>query len=164
MIFLYILIASFLTIFLESFFTAFCGFKMIYLFTLAGFKKVDWKYLLIFTVVTSLILDVVYHYILGTNLLLICIPLLIMWGTSFLVPLENSFPSYIVKFVTFLIFYFASYWIPNLLLEGIWKYITWGVIGGIAVKSIISVLICFAFDVIWLGIRSKQENTKLKLK
>lgn len=161
---LYILIATFITVFLESFFTALCGFKLFYLVTLIFFRKIDWKYIFSFVVISSLILDVVSHYILGTNLLIIIIPLIVMFGISFLIPIENSFPGYVVKFLSFVIYYLLSYLVPNLLLEGIFQTVSWTILGEIILKSIISVGLCFLFDLVWNGIRNKEKSTKLRLK
>ena len=163
MAFLYIIISSLAVIFLESFLIALCNFRIFFLVVLLLFKKINWKYILIFAILTSLILDVVYHYILGTNLLILAIPLLVMLGISLLIPIDNTLPGYVVKLFCIILYYFLVYWIPNLLIMGNFQTITFGIIVGIVLKSIFSLGICVVFDILWGKLRKKETLTKLRL-
>lgn len=160
---LYVLLTSFVVVFLESFFVSFGNFRIFYLLTINLFNKINWKYLLIFSVVTSLILDVIYHYVLGTNLLLVGISLALMLVFSLLIPLGYNLPGYFVKFVCILAYYISAFLIPNLISTGQLVSLTGNIMVGILIKSVISILFCLLFDLLWSRLRSKEDSTKLRL-
>jgi len=159
---LYVLLTCFLTIFLEGFFVALGSFRLFFLLNISLFGKINWKYLLTFSLISSLILDVMYHYVLGTNLLLVAIPLLLMLGISLLVPLEYNLPGYSVRFVCIFVYYLLLSFVPELILTGNWVTITGLMIGGMVLKTAISIICCLAFDLIWSRLRKKEEGTKLR--
>jgi hypothetical protein len=160
---LYALITSFLVITVEGFLVAMGNLRFFYLLNISLFGKVNWKFLLTFSLIGSLILDVVYHYVLGTNLLLVAISLLLMLGISFLIPLENNLPGYSVKFICIFIYYLSVALVPELILTGKWVDITGLMIGGMVLKAAISVLFCVVFDIVWSKLRKKEEGTKIRL-
>lgn len=160
---LYVLLTSLLVVFLESFLVALGNFRLLYLLTISLFNKINWRYLLIFSVATSLVLDVVYHYVLGTNLLLISISLILMLGISLIIPLEYSLPGYVVKFICILIYYISIALIPNLILVGQLGSLTGTMVIGMLIKSVISIVFCVLFDLVWSRLRGREEGTKLRL-
>ncbi len=160
---LYALIISFLVIVLEGFFVALGNLRFFFLLNLSLFGKVNWKFLLTFSLVGSLILDVVYHYVLGTNLLLVAISLLLMLGISLLIPLENNLPGYSVKFVCIFIYYLSVALIPELILTGQWVPLTGLLLGGMVLKAAISIAFCIVFDIVWSRLRKREEGTKIRL-
>jgi hypothetical protein len=159
---LYVLLTSFLTIFLEGFLVALGNFRLFFLLNISLFNKINWKYLLGYSVLSSLILDVIYHYVLGTNLLLVAIPLLLMLGISLVVPLEYNLPGYSVRFVCIFVYYLLVSFVPELILSGDWVSITGIMIGGMVLKAAISVAFCILFDIVWSRLRKKEEGTKLR--
>lgn len=159
---LYVLLTSFLAIFLESFFVALGSFRIFFLLNISLFNKINWKYLLTFSLISSLILDVIYHYVLGTNLLLVAIPLLLMLGISLLVPLEYNLPGYSIRFVCIFVYYLLLSFVPELILTGNWVVITGSMVGGMVLKTSISIICCLVFDLIWSRLRKKEEGTKLR--
>lgn len=160
---LYALIISFLVIVLEGFFVALGNLRFFFLLNLSLFGKVNWKFLLTFSLVGSLILDVVYHYVLGTNLLLVAISLLLMLGISLLIPLENNLPGYSVKFVCIFIYYLSVALIPELILTGQWVPLTGLLLGGMVLKAAISIAFCIVFDIVWSRLRKREEGAKIRL-
>lgn len=162
--FIYVLIGGLLTLFLESFFVALCNFRIFYMIVLVLFKRIDWRYLLIFTFLTSLVSDVVYHYVFGTSLLTITLPLLLIWGTSFLIPIDNTLPGYVVKFVSFVLYYFLQYVIPSLFSTGVFAHISLVAWAFILLKSVISLGVCIIVDIVTKRIRKKEESGKLILR
>jgi len=100
--------------------------------------------------------------VLGTNLLMVAVPLLIMLLISLIVPLENSLPGYSVKFVCIFLYYLFVSFVPNLILTGQGTVITGVMLGGMVLKAAISVLFCVVFDVVWSRLRKKEEGTKLR--
>jgi len=159
---LYVLLTCFLAIFLESFFVALGNLRFVFLLNMSLFNKINWKYLLIFSVLSSVILDVIYHYVLGTNLLLVAISLLLMLGVSLLVPLEYNLPGYSVKFVCIFIYYLLLAFVPTLISTGNWVTITGPMIGGMVLKALISIAFCIIFDLVWSRLRKREEGTKLR--
>ncbi|MBU1119699.1 hypothetical protein KKA50_00660 [Patescibacteria group bacterium] len=159
---LYVLLTTFGVIFLESFLVALANLRFLFLLNVSLFNKINWKHLLSFSLLSSLILDVIYHYVLGTNLLMVAVPLLIMLLISLIVPLENSLPGYSVKFVCIFLYYLFVSFVPNLILTGQGTVITGVMLGGMVLKAAISVLFCVVFDVVWSRLRKKEEGTKLR--
>lgn len=159
---LYVLLVSFLAIFLEGFFVALGSFRLFFLLNISLFNKINWKYLLTLSLISSLILDVIYHYVLGTNLLLVAIPLLLMLGISLLVPLEYNVPGYSVKFVCIFVYYLLVSFVPELISTGNWMTVTGLMVGGMVLKALISLAFCIGFDLIWSRLRKREEGTKLR--
>lgn len=159
---LYLILTCLGVIFFESFLVALGSMRFFFLLNISLFNKINWKYLLTFSVITSVILDVIFHYILGTNLLLVAIPLLLMLGVSLFVPLEYNLPGYSVKFVCIFVYYLLLAFVPELILTGNWTAITGLMIGGMVLKAAISMIFCVAFDLVWSRLRKKEEGTKLR--
>jgi len=163
MAYIYILIGTLLVIFLESFFVALCNFRIFYLVILLLFKRINWKYLLIFVFLTSIISDVVYHYVFGATLLITMIPLLLVIGGSFLISVNNMLPGYVIKFLSIILYYLLLHWVPSLLSNGLFISITLSGVGIIVLKSFITLGICFVFDILMDRVRKREENGKLRL-
>ncbi len=161
---LYTLIAIFGVVFLESFLVALCDLRILFLVSVVAFKKINWRYLCIAIAISSIVLDVVYHYVLGTNLILIAIPMLLLLLFSLFVPLGQSLPGYAVKLGIFVFYNVLLVTVPNFLLEGVFGQLSWAILLGILVKSCVSVLLCFVADLVWDRFRKKEDGTKLRLK
>jgi hypothetical protein len=131
---------------------------------MVGFKKINWKYLTVITIFTSLVLDLVYHYVLGTSLVLVGISMLVFLGFSLFIPLGQTLPGYAVKFGIFILYGILVCIVPNLFLEGVLGQISWVILLGVVTKAIVSVLLCFVFDIIWDRFRKREDGTKLRLK
>jgi len=159
---LYLFLTCFVAIFLESFLVALGNFRFFFLLNISLFRKVNWKFLLTFSLISSIILDVIYHYVLGTNLLLVAIPLLLMLGISLVVPLDYNLPGYSVKFLCIFVYYLLLAFVPGLILTGNWASITGLMVGGMVLKAVISMVFCVAFDLIWSRLRKREEGTKLR--
>lgn len=160
---LYTLLAIFGVVFFESFFIALGGFRIFFLISLISFKKVNWKYLTVFAILTSLILDIIYHYALGTNLLIVIIPFLLLVGSSLFVPLGRSISGYAIKFTIFCIYYVLLTVVPSFFLDGVFSQISWVILGGIVIKSFVSIILCMLADLGWSRLRGKEENNKIRL-
>lgn len=159
---LYTLLIGIFTIFLEGFLVALGNLRFFFLLNLALFNKINWKYLLILVVLGSVVLDVIYHYVLGTNLLITGISLLLMLGISLLVPLEYNLPGYSVKFFCIFIYYLLLAFVPELISTGNWANITGLMVGGMVLKAGISIAFCVVFDLIWSRLRKRDEGMKLR--
>lgn len=157
------ILLSLLTIFLDSFFVALANFRILPIITIALYGKINWKYLLITISLVSIALDVVYHYVLGTNLLILAIILFLGRVVSLLIPWGYNLGSYILKYVGFTLYYVLLAIIPSLISTGTLGLISWGNIGGAFLKGIFSLAICLGIDMVWGRIRSKGNSNKLKL-
>lgn len=159
---LYVLLTCFLTIFLEGFLVALGNFRFFFLLNIALFNKINWKYFLIFAILGSVVFDVIYHYVLGTNLLITSISLLIMLGISLLIPLNDNLPGYSVKFLCIFVYYLLLSFVPELISTGNWVSITGLMVGGMVLKALVSIAFCVAFDLVWSRLRKRDEGTKLR--
>ncbi len=159
---LYTLLIGISTIFLEGFLVALGNLRFCFLLNLALFNKINWKYLLILVVLGSVVLDVIYHYVLGTNLLITGISLLLMLGISMLVPLEYNLPGYSVRFFCIFVYYLLLAFVPELISTGNWTSITGLMIGGMVLKALASIAFCVVFDMIWSRLRKRDEGMKLR--
>lgn len=154
---------SILTVFLDSFFVAFAGFRILPVVVIAIYGKVNWKYIALFSILSSLLLDVVYHYVLGTNLLILAIILFLGRIVSIFVPFGSNIGSYALKYLGFILYYVLLALIPSLISNGTWGILSWGIIGLACLKSLFAIGICFVFDIVLSNVRSKDNSTKLKL-
>ncbi len=111
----------------------------------------------------SIALDVVYHYVLGTNLLILAIMLFLGRVVSLLIPWGYNLGSYILKYAGFILYYVLLSIIPSLISTGVLGLISWGNIGGAFLKGIFSLVICLGIDLVWGRIRSKGDSNKFKL-
>jgi hypothetical protein len=100
--------------------------------------------------------------VLGTNLLLVVIPLLLMLAISLVIPLDYNLPGYSVKFFCIFVYYLLLAFVPELILTGNWVTITGLMIGGMVLKAAISIIFCVVFDMVWSRLRKKEEGTKLR--
>lgn len=159
---LYVLLTCFLTIFLEGFLVALGNLRFFFLLNIALFNKINWKYLLLFAILGSVVLDVIYHYVLGTNLLITGLSLLLMLAISLLVPLNYNLPGYSVKFFCIFIYYLLLAFVPELISTGNWVSITGLMVGGMVLKALASIAFCVVFDMVWSRLRKRDEGTKLR--
>jgi len=157
------ILLSILTVFLDSFFVALAGFRILPVIAITMYNKVNWKYLVVFSLLSSLLLDVVYHYVLGTNLLILVIILFLGRIIAIFVPWGSNLGSYALKYLSFILYYILLALIPSLISSGTWGILSWGVVGGALLKSIFAVGFCLLFDVLLSRVRSKDNSTKLKL-
>ena len=161
---LYIAVGFFLLVFLESIFVNLFSFRLIFLLFLFAYKKIDWKKLLVVASVLSLVMDVTMHYKLGTNLLMLIVPLGMFSLFSTFSSVEDGIGSYIVRFVSILLYHILNLILPSLLLTG-----TLGVINGklliyALINSLVSILLFLLVHYIIGGIRKRGDASKIRLK
>lgn len=161
---LYIAVGLFLLIFLESFFSSVFAFKIIFLVFLFAYKKVDWKELFAVTSVMSLVMDVVMHYKLGTNLLLFVIPLGLFSLFTLFSSVEDGIGAYIVRFFSIFLYYILSLLLPPLLLIGALGDINGRSVLYSFIASLISVLLLFLINYMIGGIRKRGSQSQIRLK
>ena len=158
------ILLSFVTISLDSFFVALAGFRIFPVLTFAMYDKIKWKYLLLFLVLVSFVLDVIYHYVLGTNLFVVVIILLIGRVVSLFAPLGYNLVGYTTKYLLFFLYYILLALIPSLISQGVWGELTWVGVLGYLLKSLFSLGFCLIFDLLWNRLRRRDDSKKLKLR
>lgn len=157
------ILLSILTVFLDSFLVALAGFRILPVIVITMYNKANWKYIAVFALLSSLLLDVVYHYVFGTNLLILVLILFLGRVIAIFVPWGNNLGSYVLKYFGFILYYILLALIPSLISSGSWGILSWGIVGGALLKSLFSIGSCFLFDIVLSSIRSKDNSTKLKL-
>ena len=159
------ILLSILTVFLDSFFVALAGFRILPVLSIAFYNKINWRYLSIFILLTSLALDVVFHYVLGTNLLILVIILFLGRIMSIFVPWENNLGGYGLKYLGFVLYHILLATVPSLIQSGSWGILTGTIVGGALIKSLFAIGFCIVFDLVWGRVRSKDDSSsKLKLR
>lgn len=161
---LYLILTIFLSVFLESFFVALANFRIIFLGVLVAYKRINWKYLAAFLIVTSLISDIVFHYVLGTSLLTMSIPLILFEVSVQLIPSKDNLTGVIMAFLLFIIYYILLTIVPNWLSEGVLGALNLSIILSIFFKALASVVIYFFANLLLKKMRNREGDSKLRLK
>ncbi len=159
----YIIIGTFVLIFLDGLFSALIGLKLIFILLLLLYKKVDWRILFSVMFLLFLITDVVYHYALGTSFLIALIALIFYSITSTFVSTTGIF-SWLVKLVTFFIYYILLSTVPSLFLTQKFSNITLDTLLYSLLISAISVVITTSLQQLVSRVRDESGGkSKIKL-
>lgn len=156
------ILSLFLVPFLEGFFVSLFGFRLLFLLSVFFFKKVDWRILLPFVFVISLVCDVLYHYPLGFNSIFIGIFLFFIWLTGLFFHSEFSLSNYAGKFLVFFLYLICFVLFSSFVSTGYWGNIDWQVAGLSVVKAGICTLACFLSDIVWSRFRSGDDKMKIR--
>jgi len=159
------IVGLFIAIFLEVLFLILLNFRIILPFFFLARRRIDWKLLLVITTVISLILDVVLHYRLGTNLLLFTVSTGVLLLLSFIFSVdEEGIPMYVAIFVASLAFYTASQLLPSLFITGTVGFLDTKTFFILLLKAIITT------GIVWLGealvsrFRDRGNSKQIRLK
>lgn len=161
---LYVIVSIFLLIFLESIFTHLFTFRLVFLLFLFAYKKVDWRQLLIVSVIVSLVMDVTMHYTLGTNLLMFVIPLSLFALFSTFSSVEDGVGSYVVRFFSIFLYYILNLILPPLFLSGTLGLVNGKLIIYLLINSVISVLLLVLVNHVLGGLRKRGNASQIRLK
>ncbi|MGI6484610.1 MAG: hypothetical protein ACOX0R_03235 [Candidatus Dojkabacteria bacterium] len=159
------IISFFFAVFLEMFTLSLLGFHFLLPIFLLARKRVDWKILLLLVTVISLILDVVLHYRLGTNLLLFAIPFAIFLLFSFLFSVdEEGIPMYVTTFLASLGYYVAFNLVPSIFTTGAWGFIDTKIFFLIVLKTIITTVLVWLGELLIYRFRDRGNSKQIRLK
>ncbi|MDD4382360.1 MAG: hypothetical protein PHE21_03390 [Candidatus Dojkabacteria bacterium] len=161
---LYIIIGIFILAVLEGFFVSFVGLKLLLFIILFLQGKVNWKWIAGFLVPYSLISDVISNYPLGTNLLLIGIPLGILILFSLLINVQEGLVSYVVKFFCFLIYFILINILPTLLIDGVFGILSWSILGASILKAAFSALLLYVSNILGERLRGEKSGNNLTIR
>lgn len=157
-------IGLFVLQFVENFFLALLNFRVSFLFFLFGYRKVDRRWLLVVTVVSSIIFDVTMHYRLGTNLVLFLLPSLVLWLFSILFSEESLIGLHVSNFVASLLFCIANILLPDFLEKGVFGFLDWKMVIVCIVKALVATLLLFLIEVLFGRFRDRGNASQIRLK
>jgi hypothetical protein len=142
---------------LESFFLTLFSLSVFIIVLLVLIDKWSWVKWLIFTVIITIILDVIFHRSIGSTLLVITISTVTLYLFFLIMPKKQVILSYIPYFFAILIFYILSDVLFPFLQENVWGVLTWTEVLGDVIKSFISVLLIFLSNTVIDNFRSNQD-------
>lgn len=161
---LYVIIGIISTVFLEGFlFNAF-GVRISFILMLLLLGRLDTKWTMAILVIYAIISDVVFHYPLGTDILLIGIPSLLLFLSSFLFSINKGLVGYVIKFIVIVFYFILISILPPFLLNGSFGILTWHIILMIGIKSLLLVLMVYVIEVLLNFTRGKESNIKISKK
>ncbi len=159
------IVGLFLATFLEILFLTLLNFRIILPFFFLARKRVDWKILLLITTVISLILDVVLHYRLGTNLLLFTVSTGILFLLSFIFSVdEDGIPMYVSTFVASLGFYLVNQLLPSLLTTGATGFLDTKIFFLLVLKAIVTAGLVWLGEMLVSRFRDRGNSKQIRLK
>lgn len=161
---IYIVIGIFVVTFLEGFLSSLIGLRITFLILLLLYKKIDWRILFLIMFFLFLISDITNHYILGTNLLIALVALTFFVILSVFVTTETGVFSWLVKLLTFFLYYILLATIPTLFILQKFSNITMNTLTHSLLISVISVLLITLLQRMIGKIRDESgERSKIKL-
>ena len=159
------IVGLFLATFLEILFLTLLNFRIILPFFFLARKRVDWKILLLITTVISLILDVVLHYRLGTNLLLFTVSTGILFLLSFIFSVdEDGIPMYVSTFVASSGFYLVNQLLPSLLTTGATGFLDTKIFFLLVLKAIVTAGLVWLGEMLVSRFRDRGNSKQIRLK
>ena len=159
------IVGLFLATFLEILFLTLLNFRIILPFFFLARKRVDWKILLLITTVISLILDVVLHYRLGTNLLLFTVSTGILFLLSFIFSVdEDGIPMYVSTFIASLGFYLVNQLLPSLLTTGATGFLDTKIFFLLVLKAIVTAGLVWLGEMLVSRFRDRGNSKQIRLK
>lgn len=161
---IYIIVALFFLSSVESFFSALFGLKVAFFLILLLQNRLDRKLLLVISFLFFLILDVMNHWVLGSNFLMALIPLILHYILSLFLSTNSGFFYYIFKLVTLFVYYILIIVIPPFLLNRVFGTLSFNEFISISIKVFISTILLVILEG-WLnGFRDRGRGSEIKIK
>jgi len=161
---LYIIIGIIGALFIESFLFGAFGIRIFFVLILLLLGRLDIKWVLGILVVYALISDVVFHYPLGTDIILVGIPLLLLFTSSFIFNIYEGVVGYGIKFISIALYFVLILILPSLFLSGSLGILTWHMVLMTGIKSILLIVALYIIDMILSFTRGKESNIKISKK
>lgn len=159
-----IFLASFAFVFIENFFLVLFNFSIFITFFLLVRRRLELNTLLPLIVAISLILDVVLHNRLGTNLLFLFIPSLIFYLLSFISSVEEGFSMYLVTFIASFSYFLSRCLLTSVLLSNVLGFCDGRTILAILLKSLITTLLVWSGELLIEKFRKGGISNQIRLK
>lgn len=161
---LYIIIGVIGALFLEGFLFGAFGIRIFLVLVLILVGRLDIKWLSVILVIYALISDVVFHYPLGTDILLVGIPLLVLFASSFIFNINEGVVGYGIKLIIIAFYFILMLVLPSLFLNGSLGILTGHMLFIVGVKSVILTVVLYVMDLILSFTRGKENNIKISKK
>lgn len=141
----------------ESFSITLGSFSILIIVLLLLIDKWDWKRWAIFASLSTLLVDIVLHRTLGTSLLFVSISSFLLYLIFLVMPKKKIILSYIPYFFAIITFYILIDLASSFIQERVWGVISWNIVLGYIVTSIISTVLIFAANMIVDNFRSDEQ-------
>ncbi|HNR53105.1 MAG TPA: hypothetical protein PKI16_01330 [Candidatus Dojkabacteria bacterium] len=161
---LYIIIGIIGALFIEGFLLSAFGIRIFFVLILLLLGRLDIKWLSGILVIYALISDVVFHYPLGIDILLVGIPLLLLFGSSFIFNINEGVVGYGIKLITIALYFVLILVLPPLFLNGSFGILTWHMVLILGIKSVLLVIVLYIMDILLSFTRGKENNIKISKK
>ena len=161
---LYIIIGIIGALFLEGFLFSAFGIRILFVLILLLVGRLDIKWLSAILVIYALISDVVFHYPLGTDILLVGIPLLLLFASSFIFNINEGVVGYGIKFIAISLYFILILVLPSLFLDGSFGILTGHMLLIVGVKSVVLTIALYIMDILLSFTRGKENNIKISKK
>ena len=158
------ILGLFTLVYLESLLLALIGLKLSVIIFFFLFRKVDSKIFFIISFVAFLVLDVVYKLPLGSNVLIISVPLLLYLLISLFISLDFGLVAFLVKTVIFWVYYIILITVPNLFVVGRFGALTWDEVLRALLRAFLTTIVVFILDYILAGFRRRGNSSQIRLK
>lgn len=158
------ILGLFALVYLESLFVALIGFKLSLVIFFFLFRKVDLKIFFIISFFVFLVFDVVYKLPLGSNILILSIPLLAYLLVSMFVSLDLGLVAFVVKTVIFWAYYVMLLVLPNLFVVGRFGALTWDEVLRALLRGVLTTVGVFILDYVLAGFRKRGNSSQIRLK
>lgn len=161
---LYIIIGIIATTFFEGFLFGAFGIRIFLVVILLLAGRLNIKLLSLILIIYSLISDVIFHYPLGTDILLVGIPMILLFGCSFFFNINDGVVGYSIKFLSIVLYLFLIRLLPPLLLNGNFGILAWDIALITVVKAFVLTVGLYLLDLLLSFTRGKENNIKISKK
>jgi hypothetical protein len=158
------ILGLFSLVYLESLILALIGLKLFLIIFFFLFRKVDSKLFFLISFVVLLVLDIVYKLPLGSNILILALPLLLYLLVSMFVSLDFGLVAFLVKTVIFWVYYIILLVLPNLFVVGRFGALTWDEVLRALLRAFFTSVGVFILEYILAGFRKRGNSSQIRLK
>lgn len=158
------ILGLFALVYFENLILALIGIKLSLVIFFFLFRKVDSKIFFAVSLILFLILDVVYKLPLGSNILVLAIPLFMYLLISIFVSLDFGLVAFLVKTVIFWVYYITLLTLPNLFIVGKFGAFTWDEVLSALLMAFLTSIGVFTLDYILAGFRRRGKSSQIRLK
>ncbi len=158
------ILGLFALVYFESLLFVLIGIKLSLIIFFFLFRKVDSKILFFISFLAFLIFDVIYKFPLGSNILVLAIPLLMYMLISMFISLDFGLVAFLVKTVIFWVYYIILATLPNLFVVGKLGALTWDEVLRAFLRGFLTAIGVFILDYILTGFRKRGKSSQIRLK
>jgi len=158
------ILGLFALVYFENLILSLVGIKLSLVIFFFLFRKVDSKIFFTVSFLAFLILDVVYKLPLGSNVLVLAIPLLLYLLISMFVSLDFGLIAFIVKTVIFWVYYILLLVLPNLFTVGSFGALTGDEALRALLRAFLTAVGVFILDYILTSFRRRGKSSQIRLK